>query len=672
MKVYDLHHDILPEFKDTVVSIGAYDGLHIGHQRIIHELVQTAKSRHSQSILITFYPHPKKIIDQGSAHIKMLLSKKEKEQILDSLGLDILVIVPFTVEFSQLLAADFVEGFLMKQFDPAVIVVGFDHKFGIHGSGDMKLLRAYEAEQMFTVIEIPKLVSSQTKISSSFIRSLVQINDFEKIREFLGRPYSIQGTVVSGQRIGTTLGYPTANLEPDDPDKLLPNDGIYAAVCYIQDRSFESMLYIGTRPTLGEKLKTTIEIHLFDFKEDIYHSKIKIDVIKFIRPDEKFTTIDELKRKITEDERNVKIVLRPFSLLYQKSAQPQVAIAVLNYNGQKYLEEFLPAMIKFKPDNATLYIIDNASTDDSIYFLERNYPEITIIRLLRNYGFAGGYNKGLSQIKSDYFAIVNSDVKINSDWISPLLDKMIKNPEVFITQPKIKSLTRPNEFEYAGAAGGLIDFIGYPFCFGRILDNLEEDKGQYESEREIFWASGAAMLVKASVFEKLRGFDSEYFAHQEEIDFCWRVKRMGGKVMYIPSGEVFHLGGGTLAYDHPQKVYLNFKNNLYTIFKNIEWYKLYYILPIRLILDVLIGISFIFKGKFSIAISILKAYVVAISSTLFLVQKKKNTDALIKTYSFKKSNLRGMLKGSIFVQYYLFNKRTVGDISSHNFIDPNA
>lgn len=286
-----------------------------------------------------------------------------------------------------------------------------------------------------------------------------------------------------------------------------------------------------------------------------------------------------------------------------------------------------------------------------------------------NYGFASGYNKGLAQIDADYFILLNSDVLIKNDWISPLISEIQKDPTVLIAQPKILSLNEPDKFEYAGAAGGYIDLLGYPFCKGRMIDYLETDKGQYQDITEIFWASGAAMLIKAVAFKSLGGFDGDYFAHQEEIDLCWRIKRLGGKIIYVPDSVIFHLGGGTLDYDNPRKTYLNFRNNLFTLFKNTGYLQLLYILPIRFILDLLIAISYLFKGKLNIFYKIIQAYIVAIINTLYLIQKKKYSDKQINDLAYSKFNQKGILKASIFIQFYFSGNKVFSQIPKNYFKD---
>ncbi|MBO7124575.1 MAG: glycosyltransferase family 2 protein, partial [Bacteroidales bacterium] len=238
-----------------------------------------------------------------------------------------------------------------------------------------------------------------------------------------------------------------------------------------------------------------------------------------------------------------------------------VAVAILNWNGKHWLEKFLANVVENSPE-ATVYIIDNASTDDSVSFLQAQFPKTPIIQLDKNYGFAEGYNQGLAQIQADYYVLLNSDVQVGKNWISPIIERMEADEKLAVCMPKLKSFDNPELFEYAGAAGGFIDKFGYPFCHGRLFSSIEKDEGQYNQECDIFWASGAALFVKRSVYQQLGGLDKDFFAHMEEIDFCWRVKNAGYKIKYIPQSEVFHVGGGSLPKENPFKTYLNFRNNL--------------------------------------------------------------------------------------------------------------
>lgn len=273
------------------------------------------------------------------------------------------------------------------------------------------------------------------------------------------------------------------------------------------------------------------------------------------------------------------------------------AIVILNYNGVQHLQTYLPSVVANSP-NWDLIIADNASTDQSISFLKNNYPSLQILELSQNYGFAGGYNKALAKLMGKYthYFILNSDVRLTPNWDLPLLDFLHKNPEVAAVGPKILSDAQPERFEHAGAAGGYLDSFYFPFCRGRIFDTLEMDQKQYDSPQQVTWISGAALLIRAQDFHDAGGFDAQFFAHMEEIDLCLRLGHQGRELYCIPSSTVYHLGGGTLAYDNPRKLFLNFRNSLWMLVKNQQRY-LFLVLFIRMALDGIAAIQFLLKGK---------------------------------------------------------------------------
>lgn len=273
----------------------------------------------------------------------------------------------------------------------------------------------------------------------------------------------------------------------------------------------------------------------------------------------------------------------------------QTAVVILNYNGQKYLSDFLPSVIS-NSSGAAIYVADNASKDNSIAILTNDFPQVKIIHLKQNYGFAQGYNEALEQIKNQfkYYVLLNSDVEVPPNWIEPVLDLMKGNSNIAACQPKIKAYHEKTHFEYAGAAGGYIDRLGYPFCRGRVFLSLEEDLGQYNDNVEVFWATGACMFVKADVFHELGGFDGDFFAHMEEIDLCWRMKHAGYQIYTCGESEVFHVGGGTLHKSNPHKTFLNFRNGLAMLYKNHPDKGLFKTILTRLILDGIAGIKFLF------------------------------------------------------------------------------
>lgn len=275
----------------------------------------------------------------------------------------------------------------------------------------------------------------------------------------------------------------------------------------------------------------------------------------------------------------------------------KIAVVILNWNGKKMLEKYLPSVTAYTTGDAEVVIADNGSTDDSIEFLRTHYPTLRIVQMDKNYGFAEGYNRALEQIEADYYVLLNDDVEVTPNWIEPVIAQMESNRLTAICQPKLLMDTQRDTFEYAGAAGGFIDNYGYPFCRGRIFNTLEKDHGQYDDACEIFWASGAAMFVRAQVWKELGGLDGDFFAHMEEIDFCWRAKNMGYNVEYCPQSVVYHLGGGTLPKTNPRKTYLNFRNNLSMLYKNLPLGYRTYVLTIRWVLDWVAALKFLVGGS---------------------------------------------------------------------------
>ncbi|WEK33843.1 MAG: glycosyltransferase family 2 protein [Candidatus Pseudobacter hemicellulosilyticus] len=248
---------------------------------------------------------------------------------------------------------------------------------------------------------------------------------------------------------------------------------------------------------------------------------------------------------------------------------PLVSIVILNWNGRHHLAQFLPSVMASVYGNKEVVVIDNASTDDSVTFLRQQYPAVRVVQLERNFGFAQGYNEGLKQVAADYYVLLNSDVEVTPGWIEPVVRLMEKDPAIAVSQPKILQYHNKTLFEYAGAAGGWLDCLGYPFARGRVFDVCETDNGQYDEPAPIFWAGGCAMFVKAAVYQELGGLDNYFFAHQEEIDLCWRVQLAGYKVYACPQSAVYHVGGGTLPKGNARKVFLNFRNNLIMMAKNL-------------------------------------------------------------------------------------------------------
>ena len=284
-----------------------------------------------------------------------------------------------------------------------------------------------------------------------------------------------------------------------------------------------------------------------------------------------------------------------------------IAVVILNWNGEKLLGQFLPSVTAYSPQ-ATIYVADNASTDGSIAFVEKNYPDVKIIRNAGNYGFAKGYNEALKEVEEEIYALVNSDVEVTEGWLDPIIELFEKDPETAIIQPKILDHKNKTHFEYAGAAGGFLDKYGFPFCRGRIIETVEEDKGQYDDETEIFWASGACMFIRKSVYRELGGFDEDFFAHQEEIDLCWRAFNKNYKARFCYSSVIYHVGGATLNNSSPKKTFLNFRNSLWMMVKNLPAGKLFPVLFVRLCMDGLAGARFFFRGDFPHFWAVLKSH----------------------------------------------------------------
>lgn len=304
-----------------------------------------------------------------------------------------------------------------------------------------------------------------------------------------------------------------------------------------------------------------------------------------------------------------------------------VSVVILNWNGEKYLNEFLPILLN-NLDNvpdAEIVVADNGSTDGSLQLLAEKFPTVKVDAFEKNYGFAGGYNKALKNINSEYYVLLNSDVEVTKDWLSALYEFMTKNPDVAACQPKIRSYHRRNYFEYAGAAGGFIDKYGYPFCRGRIFGEVEEDLGQYDDIKDVFWASGACMFIRSADYWDAGGLDEEFFAHMEEIDLCWRLKSRGKRIVCVPQSVVYHIGGGTLNAEHPRKTFLNFRNNLIMLYKNLPQKNIKHVFDVRFYLDNLAALHLLLQGKYQNAKAVTDARTeFRIIQSKFSDQRKEN------------------------------------------------
>ena len=263
----------------------------------------------------------------------------------------------------------------------------------------------------------------------------------------------------------------------------------------------------------------------------------------------------------------------------------KIAIVILNWNGAQMMRRFLPSVLKYSSDDATVYVADNASTDDSVQMLKEQFSECKLILLDKNWGFAEGYNKALAQIDAEYYLLLNSDIEVTQDWLKPMLRYMEEHQEVAACQPKLLSEANREMFEYAGASGGFLDRFGYPFCRGRVFETVEEDRGQYDSAADVLWATGAALLVRARIYKEVGGLDSRFFAHNEEIDLCWRMRIMGYRIVCLPESHIYHVGGGTLPKGNPMKTYLNFRNNLTMLYKCLPGDELKSVMRWRCLLD---------------------------------------------------------------------------------------
>ena len=336
----------------------------------------------------------------------------------------------------------------------------------------------------------------------------------------------------------------------------------------------------------------------------------------------------------------------------------KTAIVILNWNGVNMLTRFLPNVLDYSRDEAVVYVADNASTDNSVEILKRHFPEVRLIIFDRNWGFAEGYNKALEQIEAEYYVLLNSDVEVSHHWLTPLTEFMDNHPEAAACQPKLLSEKNRDSFEYSGACGGYIDFYGYPFCRGRVFDVVENDDGQYDYVAEVLWATGACMMVRASDFKAAGGFDSRFFAHCEEIDLCWRLWLMGRKVFCVPDSYVYHIGGGTLPKNNPMKTFLNFRNNLTMLYKNLPDDTLGRVMRVRAVLDYVAALQALCAGRIGDCKAIIrgrrafKEWLPEYREVRKSVQNRRKVD-----------NVVGIYRHSILWQYHVKGKRKYAELS---------
>lgn len=326
----------------------------------------------------------------------------------------------------------------------------------------------------------------------------------------------------------------------------------------------------------------------------------------------------------------------------------RVAVVILNWNGEKFLRKFFPEVVRYSPAETEIIIADNGSEDGSLDYVRETFPDVRIIDNHSNTGFASGYNLALKQVEADYYVLLNNDILVTPNWIPPVIELMESNPSVAACQPKILSYTEQNKFEYAGAAGGFIDRLGYPFCQGRIFQSIEVDTGQYDKSSEIFWATGACMFIRAELFHRFGGFDDDFFAHMEEIDLCWRLKNRNYSIMYCPGSVVYHVGGGSLPKKSSFKTYLNIRNNIVMLYKNLPDPRRRRVLSVRFFMDILASVKFLIDGGFSDFWAVFRAY----ASFYWMMDKnRKKRASLVQGRSTK------IYRGYIVFDHYVRRKK---------------
>ncbi len=341
----------------------------------------------------------------------------------------------------------------------------------------------------------------------------------------------------------------------------------------------------------------------------------------------------------------------------------KVAVVILNWNGEKFLKAFLPSVIEHSKNIAEVIVADNCSEDGSVSFLQTYYPEIQIITNRENGGFSKGYNDALKQVEAEYYVLLNSDIEVTQNWIEPIIELMDSDNSIAVCQPKLRAYHQQTHFEYAGAAGGFIDRFGYPFCRGRIFQHLEEDHGQFNDACEVFWATGAAMFVRSELYHKYGGLDEDFFAHMEEIDFCWRMKNEGYKIMYCPQSTVFHVGGGTLPKSSSRKTYLNFRNNFSLLLKNLPAHQIIPVFAFRLAFDAIAGIKFMIDGGVDDLFAVIKGHF-AFYRLIPTMWKKR------KTIQHRKVSC--IYQRSIVLEHYVEKKKRFLELQKEAFTKDQA
>lgn len=336
------------------------------------------------------------------------------------------------------------------------------------------------------------------------------------------------------------------------------------------------------------------------------------------------------------------------------------AVVILSYKSKEWHERFLPQIVAEAASGYQVYVVDHASPDDTSGFIRAHFPTVQIMTLEENHGFAWGYAQALKRINATYYILLSSDFQVTEGWYPPLLAAMEANKHLAACQPKIRYYRDPAYFEYAGAAGGYMDKWGYMFCRGRIFNTLEKDEGQYDQPAFLFWASGGCLMVRSTVYHHLGGLDPDYFAHMEEIDLCWRMKNAGYQIAYVPGSTVFHVGGAVIAYGSPQKTYYNFRNNLLLLLKNERSAKLWWLIPLRLLLDGIAGLQFLAAGQFRNIWAVVKAHNHFIRSASKWIEKRKLIQPLVTD-----RNTQGVYPKSIIIQYFFKGKKKFSDLDFH-------
>ncbi|MCB0643704.1 MAG: bifunctional riboflavin kinase/FAD synthetase, partial [Phaeodactylibacter sp.] len=424
-------HDLqdLPDFRNAVITIGSFDGVHFGHQQLIDKIRFLAQTTQGESVVITFHPHPRLVIYPKDKSLQLITTIDEKIKLLERFGVDNVVVVPFTIEFSQQSADEYIQKFIVDKFHPKYIVVGYDHRFGLNRQGDINYLRYYGRRHGYEVLEIPKREVEDIAVSSTKIRNFLSKGQVGQAAGLLNHFFSLTGTVVRGQQIGSEIGFPTANLEVSSKHKLIPPDGIFAVFVQHKGQRYEGMLYIGTRPTLKDLKDRTIEVNIFDFNKSIYGDKIQLELVAYIRDDMQFENLDGLKAQLAQDKVLAQDALSlAGEALHQQARtvedKPSVAVVILNYNTRALLEKYLPTVLQSTYPNLKVIVADNGSTDDSASWLHTQYPAVDLIQLPVNYGFAEGYNRAMKGVQADYYVLLNSDVEVPANWLNPLIEEM--------------------------------------------------------------------------------------------------------------------------------------------------------------------------------------------------------------------------------------------------------